>query len=117
VKDVWESVQDNTFTYQVFRQVQWDTLRPKSPVAVLCSACRAISIEIWSNKFEHPYDMASLESKTGSCELCGLMYETLLASGAKSDSKGRVMRVGNALKTGDDAAPIMSIYVDPPEGE
>ncbi|KAM0818858.1 putative Protein kinase domain-containing protein [Seiridium cardinale] len=112
LKDVWDSEPDNEFASSIFDLVKWTTLKPSSSPSTVCSSCR--SMASWANRSEFPYDMRALDSRGQDCDLCRLIYESLLASEVKRDSSGKLLRVGSTLRNDSSASPIISIYVDPP---
>ncbi|ETS76031.1 hypothetical protein PFICI_12975 [Pestalotiopsis fici W106-1] len=109
--DLWGSEPDNVFANKILQQLDWSKLTPSSTALTLCSSCQ--SMDILSPKFELLFEMKILQSKGKDCELCELIYQSLLASGATSDSSGRLLRRGPALKTEPSGPPVMTIYTDP----
>ncbi|KAK1965416.1 HET-domain-containing protein [Colletotrichum sublineola] len=76
--------------------------------SLLCQRCRAL--EIWSESCEFTDSLADLETRQRSCDLCRILYRSLLRRAARSKEIVKFLRSGSSLTLGEKHwNPILSL--------
>lgn len=82
---------------------------------LLCSRCQEFRQQLWNPGFSIVYDVATLKAmaKTGSCDLCALLWKTTIHNGTIASTAVRFERTGPFLKHKSNGAPVLSIVRRP----
>ncbi|KAI3324944.1 HET-domain-containing protein [Xylariaceae sp. AK1471] len=111
LNDTWESKADNIFARKVFDQINWETLKPRATETTICESCKTMNV--WAAGFRVHYKMPELKATSKACDICNLLYESLLQNGVGAAHEGELVRVESTFKMNSTGKPIISLYCDP----
>ncbi|KAK2051810.1 heterokaryon incompatibility protein [Colletotrichum caudatum] len=108
LNDQWDSVPDNTFASQIFDQVSWSHMRPSLTEAKnkLCANCTTMTSTML---FQSEIQLSKMQR---SCDLCGLLLDSLNRVGITSPAIVKIHQTGTTI--GLEGGPnLLSIYIEP----
>ncbi|KAK1961823.1 heterokaryon incompatibility protein [Colletotrichum sublineola] len=108
LNDQWDSLPDNAFASHVLNHVSWPKVRPSLTGTYnrLCASCSTTpSITLFQSEFQ-------LSTMQRSCDLCGLLLDSLSRVGIASPAVVKLRQTGTTI--GIEGGPnLLSIYIEP----
>ncbi|KAK1992798.1 HET-domain-containing protein [Colletotrichum falcatum] len=108
LNDQWHSFPDNTFASQVFNHISWSQIRPSltGTSSSLCVNCSRTTTPIF---FQSELQLSTMQR---SCDLCGLLIDSLDRAGITSPAIVKLRQTGTTI--GLEGGPnLLSIYIEP----
>ncbi|KAH8659799.1 hypothetical protein BX600DRAFT_522405 [Xylariales sp. PMI_506] len=110
--DLWDTVSDNHFATDLFKYLDWNTVKPDPDTMNSPSLCTNCSTVDLTCIFDADCDLSILKKRSLTCSLCRMLLDALVRENIKPPNLVQLSQSAGSVRI-VDGPRLLSLYVDP----